>query len=298
MLPPSFGRDETSLGGEMRNLALMSVVLFGCPTTDATTKTGDTGTTPTTDTDTDTTPTTATGGFDINGVVLNISDPSTTAAAGSCVALVDPSPALQGKPAEVIAGPTKIGEGGTFSFAKVFPPSTLGLLLTVDDCNEEPVDCAEGTGDALFTAATGIQGASFIGLGAGDVLDAAAFAIDCTTLGAWEASASGLYKGDLSDDGFMVGFVWDTTNTPIEGATVSCGSCTTVFYQDPDFSDGLFTSAEVLNGSTIAAGGSLFLIPAAAISSYSADDGGTHTFTDQLLGSNPASAVATVFFGE
>lgn len=285
----------------MRNLVITAVVLCGCPGTETTDKSGETATETGVTTDTETT-TTSTGGFDIVGQALTIANPTVAAPEGLCVALVDPSPAILGKPAVVIAGPNKIGPDGAFSFSAVYPPSPLGLLLSIDDCNAEPVDCVDGTGDTQFTAATGIQGTSYIGLGKGDVLTVGAFSIDCTTLGGWEASTAAVpgYSGDLSTDGFMVGFVWDTSNTPISGATVSCADCLNppdVWYQDPNFADGLFTTDGVPNSATDATGASLFLIPIAPIGSYIADDGGAHTFDDQLNGSNPGSAVVTVMFG-
>lgn len=279
----------------MRNLVILSVVLCGCPeNTEPTAKTGDTGTPP--DTDTTTTPV---GGFDVAGVVIDITTSAPIDPAGMCIALVDPSPALQGQPAVVVMGPVELGAGGSFLFSAVPVAPPIGLLLSVDDCNAEPVDCAEGVTDAAYTAATGIQGSSFAGLGKGDVVQTAAFAVTCPLLAGLEGSATGVgYPGDLGDDGFLLGFVWegDGTNAPIGGATVTCDGCPGTWYSDGDAAGGLF-AGESLNTATVPLGGSMFVIPEAPIGNYGADDGGAHSFADQLNGSNPGSAVVTVFFG-
>jgi hypothetical protein len=279
----------------MRNLAFLSLAMLAACPADTDKTTGDTGTTDTSDT-TDTEPTT-TPPFDINGVALSLAAPTGAGLAGVCVVLIDPSPALQGKPAEVIAGPVTTDANGAFSFEAVVPPSALGLLMGVNDCNEEPVDCAEGVTDSLFSANTGIQGSSFPT--DGSTLEQPAFAVDCATLAGFEASAPATgYTGDLSTDGFMVGFVWDPTPLPIGGATVTCDACgdITTMYADTDAANfGLFAQDEVANVATSPASG-LFVIPGAPISSYTATAAG-YTFADQLNGSNPGSAVVTVMFG-
>ena len=105
------------------------------------------------------------------------------------------------------------------------------------------------------------------------------------------------YVGTIWDDGGLMGGVWDSAITPIEGATVT-GASGTVYYQDGVAADGLFTTKGVgLNTSTSAAAGALFLIPKAPISGYSADADG-YTFPTNTLGSSAGSIVFAPIIAE
>lgn len=283
----------------MRNPFLAVLAGLAACNGDKTSESGDTGggdTTDTTDTTdtldtTDTTDTTGGGGFNVEGIVV---DAATQAPGGEglCAALVDPTPALGGGEPLTLST-TTIGAGGAFTFTEVSTTSAVGILVDVRDC------ASEGT---VYPSATGIPASAYQGLGDGDTLPGiTAFSIDATLAAGVAASATGAgYTGDILADGMMFGFVLDSGGAPISGATVECvgGACNPTYYMDTNPKDGLFTGGEGLNASTDAAAGAVFVIGAAPIGNYHADDGGAHTFTDQLNGSNPGIATITAFYGE
>ncbi|MEQ1502041.1 MAG: hypothetical protein ABMB14_07405 [Myxococcota bacterium] len=242
-----------------------------------------------TDTDSDTDPTGA--GFTISGTAVDVFSQG-PAAEGLCIDLVDPSPVLAGGDPAIINSST-VGAGGAFTFTGVVNTSAIGLLQSVKDCDGDP--------STVYTSATPIDPAALLGLGDGDTLSGrTAFSISNTFLAALEQSATGIgYAGDLGDDGFMFGFTFDATGAPVSGATVTCSSCGSTWYLDADPTDGgLYGAGASLNTETDAASGAAFLIPQGPIGTYGADDGGTHTWADQLNGSNPGSATVTAFIAQ
>jgi hypothetical protein len=266
-------------------LTLSLLACSGDKDGDETADTGDTTDTNDTD-DTDT----GEGGFNITGVAIDIGT-NAPAPDGLCIDLLDPTPVLQSLPPDLLLT-TTVGASGAFTFEGVVTESTLGLLMSVKDCDTE--------GTTVFTTATGIVPDSYSGLAAGDTLaDQTAFSISNAFLAGLEASATAAqYAGDLSTDGFMFGFVFDAGVQPLAGATVTCGTCGTTYYLDGDAADGLFTTGADLNLSTDAAAGASWVIPAGPVGQYTADDGGAHTFETQLNGSNPGSATVTAFIGQ
>jgi hypothetical protein len=273
----------------MRNLSLLALAgLAACAgDKDTATPSGETGTVGETGTDTQT----PAGGFDIQGTALNAATQQ-PATEGLCVELLDPTPAIKGLAPEILLT-TKVGAGGAFTFTDVVTDSVLGLLMSVKDCATP--------GSTVYTSATGIQPEQYQGLGDGDVLaDQRAFSIDNAFLAGLEASATAAgYAGDLGDDGFLMGFVL-AADTPVSGATVGClDTCNPTWYLDTDPLDGLFTNAVTgLNAATDAKAGAMWIIAAAPIGQYTAEDGGAHTFATQLNGSSPGSATFTAFFAE
>jgi len=95
----------------------------------------------------------------------------------------------------------------------------------------------------------------------------------------------------------MFGFALDAAAAPVGDAVVSCLGCGTTYYMDADPADGLFSTGVTPNAATVAGVGA-WMIPAGPISSYTCDDGGAHTFEDQLNGSNPGAATVTAFYGQ
>jgi hypothetical protein len=240
-----------------------------------------------TDTDTDVEP----EPFNIEGTAIDLGSVLSTGAVpvadGLCVALIDPSPLITGGDA-VTLSTIEIGAAGAFSFPDVVTDSVLGLLTTIDDCET-------ATGDTVYSSSTGIP-APDGGFTGEDITGHTSFSIDANLLAglAGSATAAG-YATDLAADGFMFGFIQDATGAPVDGATVVCAApaCTVVFYMDAEPTDGLFTTGAAPNTAASAAAGSAFLVPAAGIGNWVADDGGGHTWPDQLNGSNPGSAVIT-----
>lgn len=232
---------------------------------------------------------TSAAGFSIEATAI---DASTQAPAteGLCVDLLDPSPALLGEDPELLMS-TTVGANGAILFEGVETESTLGLLVSVKDCDT--------LNSVTFTSATGIPYPAIENLGDGDVLaNQTAFVIPMTMLDGMQASAAAVgYTGDLETEGMLFGFTFDSTGTPVAGATVTCGTCGPTYYLDGDSSDGLFSTGTTVNAATDATGGAGFIIPAGPVGQYTAEDGGTHTWETQLNGSNPGAAAITAFFG-
>ena len=237
------------------------------------------------DTDTDTDTDTETG-WTLEGAAIDLGAEAPVVD-GTCVSLLDPTPVLSGGSAEVLGETTSAS--GAFTIGPVSTSSTLGLLMNVSNCDD--------TANDPYPTNTGILTADYSGLGDGDTLSGkTAYSLSRAVMDGIDASATGAgYTGTVSTDGLMVGFVLDAAGVPVEGATISCGGCT-VYYFDADPSNGLFTSNAGPNTGTAAAAKSMFAIPAASITSYTPDDGGTHTWNATVVGSNPGSATIVAFY--
>jgi hypothetical protein len=118
--------------------------------------------------------------------------------------------------------------------------------------------------------------------------DTATYLNDELSSAGWVADADAGQTGDVNVDGVVVGFVLDANGTPVAGATVTGSMGGTPFYGDSDATDGLFATGGTTNAATAEEG--LFVVPAGPIGTYEADDGGTHDFQSQLMGSLPAYA--------
>lgn len=226
------------------------------------------------------------GGFEIRAVVA---DAFTGEAAppGRCVDLIDPTPTLLGEDPAVLGSDETAG-GGDVAFGGVSSDSTVGLLLVVGAC-----------GDVAVPTGTRVPRGAYADLGDGDVLsEVPAAALDDAMLDALQASleAAGSER-DLAD-GFLLGFVVDGDGEAIEGATVSCTGCPSVWYLDDDGADGLFSAGGLRNTATSAAGGGAFVVPGAPVGTYLADDGGAHTFAPRFDGAWVGTATVSVFAAE
>lgn len=217
------------------------------------------------------------GGFDISGSAVNLLT-SAAAAEGLCVNAADPTAAIAGGDLEIVATGT-VAADGTYLVADVVTDSTLGLLMVVADC------ASEGT---VMPTATGISSDDYSGLGEGDAItDRTIYSIDTSSAATLQAGleAAG-YTGTLTADGALVGFVFDSAGTPIEGATISGGG--TVYY---------FTGTGFNTTGTVAAAKSMFVIPAAGVGNYSCTADG-YSFDNLLVGSQPGIAVVIRFLAE
>jgi hypothetical protein len=270
--------------------AFLLTVVAGCDDgsdTDAT----DTDVTDTDTTDTDDTDVVADITFSIEATALDMMLQA-PAAEGTCVDLIDPSPAAMGDEPITLAS-TTVGVAGAVVFDDVVNVESLGLIMSVKDC----VDADPA---AVYTTATGIPYDTYADLEDGGTLSGlTAFSINLTYLAGLQASATAVGStADLAVDGFFMGFVLDDAGLPIGGATVTCDDCDTIttYYQDEDSSDGLFSSGAGINAATDPNTG-MFVIPGGPISNYTAEDGDVHTFAPQLNGSNPGSASVTGLYG-
>lgn len=227
------------------------------------------------DADTDSDADTDVEGFSLQGMVLDAATLS-PAASGLCLHAIDPTNALAGAGDIDLLGSTQTGDGGAFQIdGIVYEDSRLMMLAA--DCADE---------GSVMPTATGVDPTAYAEIEDGGVVaDRVAVSISAEMAGGVDGSLSavGWTGGSVSDVGMVFGFIQDASRTPIEGATLDCGSCTAVFYMDTDPTDGLFSTAGALNTSTSAAAGGVFVVPDAPLTSYSADDGSS-TFPAHFFG--------------
>lgn len=228
--------------------------------------------------------------FDIavNGVFAL--DPLTPLPSGLCAELLDPTPTLQGMPANLVDTAT-VGPDGTFEFTDVSIRPLLGFLLSIDDCN--------GTDELGIATMTSIPADLYVGTATGPVVSVDAFGLSTNGLLAMGVSAGTVgYTGDLTQGGFIMGYTLSSTSPIViaEGTVVSCGGCTDfeVWYGDIYVVDGLFSTGYSVNTTTTAWG--LFVIPDAEVQTYEAT--GSLEFDDLVMGGLPGSALVVTWVGQ
>ena len=220
-------------------------------------------------------------GITISGTASNLLT-GAAATAGLCVVAADPTAAVAGGELTILATST-VNADGTFSVSGVANTSAVGLLVIVEDC--------EGEGPTVLPTATGIKKDDYYDLAAGATLsDRQIYSIDATSQGAFQAglTAAG-YTGDLATDGALVGFVLDSSGSPVGGATVAGPGTATTYYLN---ADGSFDT-----DGTDASVNALFVIPAAPVFTYTASADG-YTFSSVLAGSQPGYAVLIRFVAD
>ena len=203
------------------------------------------------------------------------------AAEGLCISAINPDPAVSGGDPITMATAT-LDASGNFSIAGVDAKPSFGILMSITDCAEE------GT---VIATATPVPAPSYADLVEGDTLSGlTAFSINVTYAGYIDGSlaAAGYSGTGIEADGALAGFIVDNTLTPIDGATVT--GAASVYYQDADSTDGLFTTGTDVNAATVAMGGSMFFVPQAGVGAYSASASG-YSFPTYTLGSSPGSVV-------
>jgi hypothetical protein len=203
-----------------------------------------------------------------------------------CAYALDPLPVLSGGEPIVMAA-AEVCFDGSYVISQLSNPPTIGMFVSIDDC--------ESGEDLVMTSATGIDYDDVQPLGDGDILDnVRAYLV---TMEYGEAINSDLvdYEHDAIEKGFMMGFVTDTDDVPVSGAQVDCGGCASFYYMDADETDGLFVTGANRNAATSADAGSIFVAPNAQIATYTADDGGSHIWENQLFGSLPGYASFLLF---
>ncbi len=223
-------------------------------------------------------------GFSVTGTTRDLGT-GLSATAGLCLTAVDPSPAITGGEPTVLAS-SQVCDDGTFVVAGIQEAPSIGMFLIIDDC--------EGAADTVMKTAAGIPPTAIAGFGDGDQLvgvEALSVSLEWAATEQVDLEALG-WSGDLAASGYMAGIIETADGEPVGGATVTCSGCVPqVYYQDGDAADGIYGVDATANLATDPAGGGLFMIPAAPIFTYSAGDGGTHTWSSTLLGSLPAYAV-------
>lgn len=227
-------------------------------------------------------------GWRIEGVAI-YQDSGEAAAEGLCIRAIDPTPALSGGEPELLASST-ICADGAYVVAGITKNPAIGTFVVVDDCDES-------IEDTVMISATGISGAFVADLGPGDVLPdivarvvtqgyRAAYLEDLQTAG---------YTG-VSDETFQFlgGRVVtkDQPGEPLDGYTVRCGACENPpFYADTDPSDGLFGAGATANAATDADADAFFMVPMAAIGTYTCVDAGGADVVTSTYGSLPGYGV-------
>ena len=252
----------------------------------------DTGDFPEADTDTDAdadtdTDTDADLGFTIEGTTLDMMMQAPLGE-GICVAALNPDGAVTGGKVETMVE-TTTDATGAFVLPGIVDKPVFGILMSVYDCKL--------SGSTVMTSATPVDTADYTGLNDGDVLTGkTAFVVNAMYRDGIDLSLQAVgYASDITTDGALAGMVLDSSFTPLDGATIT--GADTVYYQDADDSDGLFSTGAALNTSTSALAGAFWIIPAAGISTYSADYAGL-TFPEAMAGSSPGSIMIVPLVGE
>ncbi|MBN1335880.1 MAG: hypothetical protein JXB39_07970, partial [Deltaproteobacteria bacterium] len=171
----------------------------------------------------DTSPPEDTGpfGFTVKGTAMNLMPPQ-AAHEGLCVHAADPTDALSGGELDILGSGT-VGAGGAYEIPGIITDSTVGLLMLVQDCNDE------GT---VMPTATGMSASTYASLEGGDVIsDYVVYSVDMGTKATFQKGlgAAG-YTGDLTQEGALLGFVLDATGNPVGDAMVSGPKGTTTYY--------------------------------------------------------------------
>ena len=227
-------------------------------------------------------------GFMIQGTAVDFLA-QTPVAEGLCMELLDPTDVALGLAEEPeLLTTTTVGADGAYTFTDVVTDSTTGLLQVVQDC--------DGDASTVLPTATGIAADDYAD--GEDLADYTALSIDAAFEAGIDGSLTAVgHTGDaIRDSGMMIGFTLDPSTdpaTPVGGVTVTCtfGDCGTTYYMDADSADGLFSTGLDVNASTDATAGAVYVVPAAPIANWAADDGGTNEWIDQLGGSQTGYAV-------
>ena len=206
--------------------------------------------------------------------------------ANKCITAIDPTPALAGSPPEILAS-SAICEDGSFVIAGIQENPAIGTFVVVDDCDGEP--------DDLMTSATGISGAFVEGLGPGDALtDIVARVVTNTYRTTILDELKGAGYDGVEDETFQFlgGRLISDAGAPLDDHTINCGACSyPPAYADTDPSDGLYTTGGAANTSTDADADGFFMVPMAAIGTYTCTDGSGTDLTTSTYGSLPGYGV-------
>lgn len=236
------------------------------------------------DSDTDPDSVTDPNGFTLMGGTLDIAS-GESAAKGLCIVALDPDPAITGgSPVEL--GDSTVKSNGNFIISGLEDTPGMGIMLQIEDC---------GGSTTVIPTATFIDPSVYEGASVGDIFSGlTACSIDDSYAESVDNSLDDAgYSGSIWEDGALAGFVLDKSQAPIDGAKISSSSAS-VYYQDANSSDGLFTSGGSLNTKTSAAAGAIFFIPEAPIFSYSASASG-YSFDSALAGSFPETVTVVPF---
>jgi len=209
-----------------------------------------------------------------------------SALANKCITAIDPTPALAGSPPKILAS-SAICDDGSFVIAGIEENPAIGTFVVVDDCEGDP--------DDLMTSATGISGAFIEDLGDGDVLaDVGARVVTNeyrTTI--LDQLKSAGYDG-VEDETFQFlgGRLISDAGAPLDQHTINCGACSyPPSYADADPSDGLYTTGGAANTATSADADGFFMVPMAAIGTYTCTDASGTDLTTSTYGSLPGYGV-------
>lgn len=194
-----------------------------------------------------------------------------------CAFALDPTPVLSGGDPIVLAA-SAVCETGEYYVGGLSDPPVIGMFISIADC--------DANAPTVMKSATGISYDDVQDLGDGDEHGpTTAYLVSLEQGRAIDAELTD-YSGDAVESGFMTGFVMDANDEPVSGAMLGGGGVD-FYYMDADPSDGLFVTDGVRNTVTDADARSTFVGPGAPIFTYTADDGGTHTWEGQLFGSLP-----------
>jgi hypothetical protein len=225
-------------------------------------------------------------GFAIFGSIEDISTrEGPTNPEALCSFALDPTPVLAGGDPVVMAA-SAVCENGEYYVGGLADPPSIGMFISIADC--------DASNQTVMKSATGVDYDDVASLGDGEEYGPHTAYLVTLEQGQVIGEALVDYTGDAVTAGFMAGFVLDVDDQPVDGATLGGGGVD-FYYMDSDPSDGLFLTDGERNTQTEAAARSTFVGPGAPIFSYTAEDGGTHTWDPQLFGSLPGYASFLLF---
>jgi len=224
--------------------------------------------------------------YTLSGTAIAFGAARLPASEGACVTVLDPQGGIEGGTPQTL-GTTTVGADGSFSVADI-PAYEQPPLILIDDCGAQPPQ--------LFPTGTPVQPELLAGVTDGDTVDGViAVSLDVDHLDSLTSALTAAGStANVTTDGMMFGFIWSTTDqSPIPNAQIQCTGCT-VYYGDADDSDGLFSTAGVLNTATSDL--SFFVSPAAPITTYTVSASG-YTFDTVTVGAIPKGAMFAILGG-
>ena len=217
------------------------------------------------------------GTYTLQGSAITFGPDRDPAPEGMCVTIFDPTDAISGGEPEMLASTTLASDA---SFQAELPADGAPLLIVIDD---EPI---------VFPTGTPVQPEAVAGVMAGDTLPVTAVSL---SVGTYDLLSAGLSAAgdttDISTDGVLIAVIMDGADQSlIPTGTLSCGGCT-VYYNDADPTDGLFSTGGVLNTH-----GGVAVVPGAPIDTYTAVADG-YSFPSGTGGAIPRGALVAALMG-
>lgn len=229
-------------------------------------------------------------GFALGGLAVDLftGDPYMPAEGAVCVSIVDPVQSNMNGEIAILASSTVETDGKWFVDG-IMAPQETGLIVLVHDC--------DNSGTLVLPSGSGVGGDRYKDLGPGGMFmgfNAWVLTAEKVTVTDDSLLMAGA-SGTIAADGAVIGYVLDANMQPVPGATVSCDSCSEVFYGDDMHDDGIFSSMGNVNAETSPTG--LFVIPSGPIGEYSVSHPSLN-YDPLMLGTFPGMSLTVLFFAK